>query len=263
MALFKHLFDFNGGALAKLRDKRKSKRYAVASGFPLRAAISLVGEDDPKRRLAARGSGRDWAGPIANISSTGLRLHLSPAAASSRGEETVLALALEGFELRIPCKVAHFRAGGTSAVCGVTLDLGDAAARKGYLQLVETLAIGAEFAPAAQGKRSRKDVGPREETYLSGRIGRLVAWREPETEKLTDFELRVSDDCWRGAVGRAGLESEHGGVASAVPGLSEESRRLFRWIVSNLPPAVPADLRELLVKFANDRRDWKPPTPRG
>lgn len=260
MALFRHIFDFNGGALARLRDKRKSRRYPVVTGFPLHAAINLAG-DEPSRGTARRGSGRDWSGPIVNISSTGLRIHLSPAAASSRGEETVVALAVDGFELRMPCRVAHFRSSSAAAVCGVTLDLEDPAARKGYLQLVETLAIGAEFAPLAS-KRPKSEGGLLAETYVSGRVGRLVAWRQPDSAELARFELRVGDWWWRGAVERAGLEIKFAGEPKAASTASgEESRRLFRWVALNLPRSVPLDLRELLAKFANDRGDWRRPPP--
>ena len=173
----------------------------------------------------------------------------------------MIALAIDGFELRVPCKVAHFRSSSAAAVCGVTLDLDDVAARKGYLQLVEALAIGAEFAPLS-AKRRKNQHGLVAETYASGRGGRLVAWRQADTGELDGFELRVEDWCWQGAVARAGLKIERvAGAKAARTAASEESRRLFRWIVLNLPRSVPSDLHELLAKFAHDRGDWRAPPP--
>lgn len=275
VALFKHILDFKRNAFARLRDKRKAKRYFVGPAFPLKAVINLQDVDSFGRRdqaPPAPGSGRNWGGSLFNMSNVGLSLQLPPAAVARRGEETFVTLTLDGHELRLPCVIAHFRVQAATAYCGVALQaeqLTDAQ-RKAYLQLLEAVVVGSTLAPVA-GAAAPSPAGLRAERYKAARRAVLTAWRRIENGELAGFELLLDDHCLRGEGGRPALEiyskeGEGEKTAWSAPGFAvsagienDELRKLFRWIALNLSRPVPTDLREMMRFFAHSRTDWKAP----
>jgi len=82
----------------------------------------------------------------------------------------------------------------------------------------------------------------------------LTAWRDPKSGTLENFDLVMGDHCAKGGA-RAALEisSRKNEKAPLSPIVDGEVRLLFRWVLSNLPKAVPADLRALMEKSANGR----------
>lgn len=278
VALFKHILDFKRDALAKLRDKRKAKRYPVGSGFPVKATIRLPDSDQGGRRDSAPmtpDSGRSWGGALINLSDVGLSLQLPPAAVAVRGDQTFVTLSLEGHELRLPATIAHFRAQSASASCGVSLLVDDLAQRQAYLQLHEAVALGATLVAVEKpaGASRRKDL--KAEQYRSDRDALLTAWRDPATKQLAGFELVLRDHCLRGEANRPTLEifsnrAAGENMAWSAPGFAfstgvenGEVRQLYRWVTYNLPRSVPADLRELMRFFAVTRGEWKAPPKAG
>jgi hypothetical protein len=278
VALFKHIMDLKRAALAKLSDKRKAKRYAVGPAFPLKATIILPDLDqmgrrgkDPKEAIA---TGRDWSGTPVNISESGLSVQLPPAAVSTRGQSTLVALVLDGHRIEFPCTVAHFRVHAASAICGLKLDTKDLNQRKSYLQLVKIVAMGSTFEAVKNPGNVKKSEGQTVEQYKSDHNAVLTAWRDRSTGKVDSFELVMNDHhCARGVVGRANLEIFSSGkkdsekIAWSVPGFSAsagvenpEVRLLYRWVTFNLPKTIPADLRDAMRLFTVSRGEWKAPT---
>jgi PilZ domain len=263
MLFFNTLLKIKEGAVAGLRNKRKATRYPVGPGFPLSASINLTGEvspagDDRTRRPA----GCNWGGRLINLSSDGASLHLPPAAATLRGEQTTLTLTIEGRALQIPCRVAHYRTYSSHALCGLVLDFTDAPGREAYLQLVESVALGSTFATVKPSRLGRTPPGLEPEQYRSPHEATLTAWRAVRDRTLDSFELLSGEHCVRGVNGAATLEiysqeaeGKSGKVALSAPshglatGVNAEVRQFYRWIVPNLPKAVPADLREFMQRF--------------
>lgn len=276
MALFKHIMDLKRAALARLRDKRKAKRYPVGAGFPLRATITLpdidtTGKrsgDDPKKPGAG---GRDWNGVPVNVSESGMSIQLPLAATCARGHETLVVLSLDGHQIQLPAKVAHFRVQAASAFCGLQLEVKDAGQRKAYLQLVNIVAMGSTFTPGKKPTGIKPRPGKGVEQYTSSLDAVLTVWRDTATGKLDSFEMVMNEHCVRGIVGRPSLEifsnkKESDKMAWSAPSFGSsagvenpEVRQLYRWVVFNLPKAVPNDLREVMRFFAASRGDWKAP----
>lgn len=267
MALFKHILDFKRDALAKLKDKRKTKRFYVGPAFPLKATLVLPDTDTTGRKA---GVGRNWGGSLFNMSNVGLSLQLPPAAVAQRGEKTTVTLSLDGHELKLPCTIAHFRVQNATAHCGLTLDDSTLTQSKAYLQLLEAVALGSTLAPV-EGGVAHDRPGLRSERYKAARPAILTAWRDEEKGELAGFELVLGDHCLHGEAKRPALEifsSKAGGerLAWSAPGFgvsagveNEELRKLFRWIALNLSRSVPTDLREMMRFFAHSRADWTAP----
>jgi hypothetical protein len=278
---FRRILNFKRDYLARLRDKRKARRYPVGPGFPLKASVSLIGTDRPEEFLQRQPDrGCDWAGRLVDFSSTGARLQLPPAVMTARGERTRLRLTLEQRRLEIPCTVAHFRVHRDYALCGLALQFPDLDTQKAYLQLLESVVIGATFAPLRSTGLLRNPPGFEREQYQSDGDARLFAWREKRSGNLDSFELMMVEHCVRGEarvlerrheVGRpgGGNRQEHpevdvytrqktvhpARVALFDPsfalsaGAHAEVRQLFRWVVPNLAKQVSLDLRRFMEQF--------------
>lgn len=254
--LFKRILDFPRSTLARLRNKRRSARCRVAPGFPLKASVSLLGTDQPARGTAAVGSGQNWGGAVADLSSEGLRLWLPAASIAARGERSVLTLALDDFELKIPCTVAHFRTQSTGASCGLSLQFENDTQRKGYQQLLEAVVLGAGFVAA---KAPKAPAGLQAERYRSEGRAVLTVWRVPTEGRVHCFELSVGGMAVRSDPTRPALEvfNVEQDNATVVTGpKKQEVLRLFRIVAANLPKTVPADLRQSMQALG------KPPSVR-
>jgi hypothetical protein len=266
--LFKRILDFKQATLARLRDKRKSPRYPVGPGFALRGTVNLIGsESAEKLRAAAPGSGRAWGGPLANLSHRGASLLLPPAALTARGERTTLRLVLEQHTVEVPCVVAHFRSTSSHSVCGLALEFGDFTAQKAFLQLHEAVRLGASFAPGKRSAFQRSPSGLTLEEYKADRTARLAVWRRADDRQIESFELVIGDHCLRGEAdgpalevyakkktGRGGKSARSAPAYGLEPGVTEEVRQLFRWVVPNLTKAVPADVRTFMQRVLSETR---------
>lgn len=260
MLFFNRILKFKPGAFGKLSDKRKSPRYAVGPNFPLRAAITLGGADT--RGKPTQSTGRDWAGRLANLSRSGASIELHPAALTTAGEKSILKLSLGNVKLEIPCRVVHFRVYSNYATCGVELTHDGGTVEKAYLQLLEAVAIGASFAPAAAAAFKRAPSGMVVEQFRSEDKAQLYAWREATSKKIESFEMTMGEYCVRGDAKSPQLEvyarktppsgktalSDSTYTLSA--GVSEEVVQLFRWVIPNVSKAVPSDLRMFIHRFA-------------
>ena len=245
---FSRILEFKRDFLARLRNQRSHPRHRVGADFPLKASLALAGADkfNPDK-APVRGSGLIWSGRVGDISVNGLNIILSPAATTARGETTFLRLALEDEEMVIPCTVAHFRTHSRHALCGVRLEFDDFPTQQSYHQMVEAVKLGASFASPSP---ARKRAGMVRRSWRSSGRTLLTELREPESHALVRFELTLADHQVLGRAFPPGLEIlARDGKASIVgPEQQAEVLRLYRWLVANLPKAVPADLRELMVR---------------
>jgi hypothetical protein len=252
--LFKRILNFKRDFLAKLRDKRKSTRFPVGQLFPLKATVNLVGPDAVG---STPGTGYDWGGRLINVSSNGAGLQLLRAATTYRGEKTELKLTLEDHGLAIPCEVAHFRTFSGYSLCGLSLQFTDFNAQKAYLQLVEAVSIGASFTPPKGKGGGGGRPGLVRDQFRAGSKATLNVWRVAKTGQLDGFEMLVGDHSLKGGPNSPVLEVYRVGKPPKLEGSAEvagEVRRLFRWIVPNLPPKlVPSEVRHLMERLASSK----------
>lgn len=264
MALFTSLLNFKREALARLRNKRKAQRYAVGAGFPARGSVNLAGvENLAKLATHVVGSGTNWSGSLHNISTLGVSLQLPAAAVTVRGEKVVLTLTLEGRKLAVPGAVAHFRTYPTHSVCGLSLDISAEDVKTGFLQLMESVVIGASMAPVKSAGAGRNPPGLVREQYRAEHGARLFAWRQGKGGEVRRFEFVLGDRCVAGDADWPALqEYVRGGTgkstqaAVACPDYAYVERgdgemaRLLRLVVPNFPhKVVPNDVRRFVERF--------------
>ena len=264
---FSRLLDFPRSAIDVLRDKRRAIRYPINPSFPLRASIYLHGSENWATFQQNEASlGREWLGPLADISSLGVSICVQPAAVTSRGERTKVRFILEKQSMEVPCTITHSRSYRDYLRLGVSLQFTGAETQKPFFQLLECVVMGAtleEWSPLAVRRNPK---GLRREQYRSINGARLFAWREKKTGSLHSFEFYADSHCVRGEADglRTRLpvevyvlpcETPTGKVAAydSRYGLAkdahEEARQFFRLVVLNLSTSVPLDLRRFLTKF--------------
>ena len=81
----------------------------------------------------------------------------------------------------------------------------------------------------------------------------LTVWRHPVDASVAAFEFRLQDNLVRAAAGQgAEFLADNAGTGSR-PASNEqcvEIGRLFTWVVPNLAPVVPEDVRAFLQHYA-------------
>jgi hypothetical protein len=249
---FRSILDFKRDAV-KQREQRLAQRYAVGAGFPLQATLILLGPG---------GRPRELSGVITDLSITGANIRLPADAAAMRGERCSLRLVLGPHNLAIDGTVAHFRAGPPHSGCGLALRFEDFNAQKSYQQLFETVALGASLAPAPTELVRQDAPDEHKEQYRGDEEAQLTVWRRAPGGPINGFEFRMLEYFARGntlgpeleVYSQEQVKDEHKSryPAPALHSLAErrdEIRQLFSWVVPNLAPCVPADVRTFLEKF--------------
>ena len=241
--------DVAGRAIVR-KERRDVRRLAIDPEFPLKAVLSF---DRHGGTVAPMGNpqGWDWPGRLINCSEVGARIRLGPAALAVRGDFCELRLSLEGFALSLPTRITNVRVERDGVYFGLKHGLDDEATRSAHRQLFEVVALGATLRPQSR-KSKPDDSGYLVEPY-AGDDSRLTVWREPSDRKVAAFEFLLKDCLVRAARGRA-VEYRSGSDAAnasqATPAMAEEIRRLFGWVLTNLAPAVPVDVRDFLRQSA-------------
>jgi hypothetical protein len=122
--------------------------------------------------------------------------------------------------------------------------------RKGYLQLLEAVVIGAGF---VADKPLKSKAGPVGERFRSGPKAALTVWRLGVGGPISSFDLLLDAHCIRGEAGRPFPEVLTAGEPREAVTAAPEKRevlRLFRIVAANLPGTMPADLRTRLQALA-------------
>ncbi|AOS44700.1 PilZ domain protein [Lacunisphaera limnophila] len=231
-------------------DRRVAARYAVLPGFPLKTVLNIAGRDDLGELL--KGEGMDWTGKLINLSATGARVQMPRTMLAQRGDPCRLKLDMQGYELVVPGTIAHVTERRDSLVFGLTLNLAASGTAAAFRQLVELVALGSTL-------KQVKPLQPDESGYMAEQYAgepesRLIVWRQLAGREVAAFEFQLKDCVVRGLAGRAGLECFTGTEgatrrpASGVRG--EEILRLYQWVVLNLAPELPTDVRTFLLQHA-------------
>ena len=132
-------------------------------------------------------------------------------------------------------------------------NVGDVAKLPAYRQLLDIVALGARL--KLQFKKPKPDdSGYLVEQYASDQQSRLTVWRDSSDRTMSAFEFLLRDCLVRAAQGQrieylSGTDTAE--ARKATPAKSTEIQRLFQWVVPNLAPAVPADVRAFLQAYAD------------
>lgn len=246
--LFKRIFKFEKAAVEQL-EKRLTQRYVPGPAYPLQASV--------------RYGGRDYSAKVQNISATGASVLVKEKPELPAGHHLSLTLLLAHHRLEIEARIAHLdsRPGGWALGLGLVFPRFEV--QQAYLQLLQPVVIGQSLQPMAFDRVVQDDpqffkrvfVGE-SDTILTVRLA------HSPVDPLHSFELRMLDYFCRGgaAAGTSApyvLESKDATGAPAGQlvfetsgGTHDEIRQLFRWILDNLTPTVPEDIRGFMQRFA-------------
>lgn len=226
-------------------ERRGGRRLPIRPDFPLRAVLVFAGRGGTIGPMSTPG-GWDWPGQLLDCSAEGARVQVSAAALKVRGDFCDLDLRLDGFRLFVPCEVTNVRIERGGAHFGLKHTKMDDATRAAYRQFLAIVAMGATL--KASGK-AKTDASVYLVEHYAGDGSRLTVWRVKADKKPSAFEFALEDCLVRAAKGRP-VEYIAGNRA-ASPAKAEEIRRLFGWVVANLPETVPADVQAFLRQHAD------------
>ena len=254
MLLFKRIL--KQPEMEKPAERRSATRYVVNPSFPIKAVLSFIGRDDTRGPVGVKRSGWTWKGRLLDCSELGARLQMSSSRKVEARDLCDLKLVVDDFELTVPCHIANIREQADGLLFGLKHDLEDETIAKAYRQLLEVLALGSTL--KAQTKPAQPDAsGYLVERYVSDRPSRLCIWRNAKDESIAAFEFQLKDNIVRVAAGHPVQYMTVAGSSSrtASEAKAREIQRLFNWVLPNLSPAVPADVRELLQRYSASTED--------
>lgn len=234
-------------------ERRGRQRFAINPDFPLKAVLSFIGRDASGAQLSSTRDGWDWKGRLINFSDLGARMQLGPSVLAAKGDSCDLKLSLESFALVVPCHITNISEQGDGMYFGLKHDIADEVTQNAYRQLLEVVALGASLKPHFK-KSKPDDSGYLAEQYASDLSSRLSVWRHQANKAVAAFEFLLKDCLVRAAEGHRMeyLVGADAAEARPVSGTrSTEIHRLFHWVVPNLAPAVPADVRKFLQSYAS------------
>jgi hypothetical protein len=253
MLFFKRILDVRKTSGDTI-NRRAASRFVVNPGFPVVAVLNIAGRDEFGRPLSKAKRGEGWDSPVQliNLSTTGARVQVPLTVKAQRDDFCRLKLDVQGYQLIVPGRIAHVAADGGSHVFGLVLDLGAANTAAGYRQLIDLVALGSSLILTKASQPD--DSGYNVEEYTGEPASRLSIWRSLASGDVIAFEFQLKDCLVRGHDGSTGVECFTGTDAkTAQPAKTEQAeeiKRLFQWVVLNLAPAVPADVREFLQSRA-------------
>lgn len=248
MQIFRRLFNFKPEQVVRL-DHRLNRRYTPGPAFPLRATLNL--------------GGRECRGVIQNLSGNGVGLLLGREHPVTACQSVRARFELDRHRLDIPARLAHLLPRENGLYCGLGLAFDDFPLQKAYLQLLQPVAIGQSLQPVPAERIVQNEPQFIKQVYRGDSDSVLTVWLAMTMgTPLHSFEFQL-EDCFCRAMTATGVleaytlepDPEHKArlthpVLDPTGGLQDEMRQLFRWIAPNLSPAVPDDVRALLLRFA-------------
>jgi hypothetical protein len=177
-----------------------------------------------------------------------VRVRLDPKSKIPAGELRRLRLTVPEFNLSIPCSIASMNEQGGGVVLGLRLEFAREAVIEAYWQLFEIVVLSSCLTLQAKSVKPDES-GYLVEHYVCSRPARLSIWRHPSNQIIMAFEFRLKRQVARAVVGKR-LECKLVPEAGLVhPAMKVEIQRLFSRVASNLSPAMPGDVREVLQKY--------------
>jgi hypothetical protein len=234
-------------------ERRGGRRHVINPEFPLLSVLSFSGRDIGGNPATSKRAAWNWKGRLVDFSEAGARMQLAPSVLAASGDFCDLRLNLEGFALVVPCHITNMRVEREGVFFGLKHDITDELTRDAYRQLLEIVALGATLKPRTKTPKLDES-GYLVELYASDLPSRLKVWRQEAGHAVAAFEFLLKDSLVRAAQGQ-GLEYLPGAAVAPgrriTPAQATEIQRLFHWVVPNLAPAVPDDVRKFLRRYAD------------
>ncbi len=251
MLIFRRIFNFEKEKVAQI-EQRLNHRYLPGADFPLQAVLRL--------------DRHDHRGVVQNISGGGVGLLVARETAVNAEQSIRVHFQLDRRQLDLPARLIRAEPAAEGIYCGLGLDLADFMRHKAFLQLLQPIVIGQTLQRVAPERVIQNEPQFIKQIYRGEFNSVLTVWRAMTPgSPIHSFEFRMHDYFCRARTEARVLEAytlesaeSHKGkltnpVFDATGGLQDEIRQLFRWIVPNLSPAVPDDVRALLGDFAATR----------
>lgn len=229
-------------------ERRSAKRFKVHPDSQLKAVLSFIGRDDTGAQMSHSRAGWNWRGRVIDCSEHGVRLQLGPVVKAAAGDDGELTLEMEDFLLKIPCHIANITDQPAGLVFGLKHDIADEKTLRAFRQLLEVMALGSTLRRKFR-KHKVDESGYLTEQYASDRPSRLTVWRNEHDLAPAAFEFLLKDSLVRGAAGQdlqylAGTDPASARLAPLEK--AKEIFRLLQWVVPNMSPSVPLDVRRFL-----------------
>ncbi|MFI5335501.1 MAG: PilZ domain-containing protein [Opitutales bacterium] len=248
--LFKSILKESSGK-AVTAERRSSQRFALNPNFPLKSMLSFIARDDTGELMSNSREGWHWKGRLLDISEYGARLQLGPGLRAKVGDSCDLGLSIGEFNLSVPCHLVHLHEGDEGMVFGLRHEIDDSPTWAAYRQLIEVVALGYTLKP--QATPARPDAGGYlVERFASPRPARLTLWRQAENKLLAAFEFVLKGNIVRAMAGSTPEYLTYVDGTAVHPAATTralEIHRLFQWVVPNLAPVVPDDVRGFLRNY--------------
>lgn len=228
--------------------QRKQTRYAVSEDCRIRASIRVRSSDEAS-------SNKDWSGTLVDLSSGGAHIQISMAAVAYIGDTCVLKLAHGGVKLELRGILAHYICSSRYSVCGVKFD----AYSTGWDQVYQHFFKAVVASATLKGGTTDSDMPDRyKEEYAGPGHAKLVVWRNKMPERsVVGFDYTMAR--YAAALALAGPDMDRnkamvgfreakdtGSGAPLSPAHAVDARWEFSLAVSNLPKAIPPDIRKFL-----------------
>ncbi len=230
--------------------KRTQTRYTVSEDCRIRASITIRSSD-------ASSANKEWPGTLVDLSSAGAHIQISMAAVAFTGNTCVLKLVHGGVKLELRGILAHYICSARYSVCGVKFDGFVAGWDKAYQPFLKAVIASTTL----KGGPTDSDVPTQyREEYKGAGHARLVVRRNNKPERtIVGFNYTMAR--YAAVLTGAGADlfenkklvaftaapAEGGDSGGALTAAQEaEARWEFSLAASNLPAAIPADLRKFL-----------------
>lgn len=247
--LFRRIFNFEKAKVAKLTENRLNTRFLPGAGYPLQAYLHLARYE--------------WkAGKVQDLSGRGIGLLLGRETKATVGQDLTVKLVLGGQELVLESRLIHVELRPSGLFCGLDLKFGTFEEQKAYLQLMQPVALGQSLRAVPVERVVQNEPQFIKQVFRGEGDCVLTVWlAKTMGTPLHSFEFQMDDYFCHADVQSGVLEAylreksdSHKGklshpVFDQSGGLRDEIRLLFRWVLPNLSPAVPDDVRAFLQRF--------------
>jgi hypothetical protein len=228
--------------------KRKQTRYEVSDDCRIRASIRLRSSD-------AATAGKEWPGTLVDVSAGGAHIQISLGAVAFTGDTSVLTLSHGGVKMELRGVLAHYVCSARNSVCGVKFDAFTPGWDGAYQPLLKAIVASSTL---KGGTTDSDRPGHYREEYRGAGHAKLVVWRDNKPERaVVAFDYTMGR--YAAALAAAGADmlknkqevtfrTAEGGTTGAplTKAQEAEARWEFSIAASNLPKALPAELRRFL-----------------
>lgn len=228
--------------------QRRHVRYAVSDDCRLKASIKLRSSD-------AATAAKDWVGTLVDVSAEGAHIQISLGAVAYINDSCVVKLSLGTAKVELRGTLAHYVCSARNSVCGVRFDFSYGGADKAYEPYFKAIVASSTL---KGGPVDSEISGRYKEEYRGPGHTKLIVWRDNKPERaIIGFDYTIArygavlsnggPDMFKNKEQVAFKAVSETGAAGALTKEQEaEARWEFSLAASNLPKAMPPDIRRFL-----------------